>query len=275
MVTQIEAFNYYRNLYLNKAIYVWGMNAPTLITEDTIKQCYKQHGTSTYDWDYYLRKLQNGLNHVGSDCSGAHCGISGYDTTAQGYYNKCTKTGKIKTLPKNQVVLLFYSSNGSSKNITHTGVYLGDGTCFHMASSKRNAVLEDVNIHGWQFWGYADFISYDTAPIIPFYKAWVKDLQTILNTNFKAKLIVDGIFGAKTLNALMDIGNIKKGVKSPIVTSLQKFLNYVNNTELATDGIFGDKTKLGVVMFQKNNGLTADGIVGKKTWQKIQKRCNV
>lgn len=35
------------------------------------------------------------------------------------------------------------------------------------------------------------------------------------------------------------------------------------------DGIFGTGTKQGVTCFQKNNGLTADGIVGSQTWSKL------
>jgi peptidoglycan hydrolase-like protein with peptidoglycan-binding domain len=35
------------------------------------------------------------------------------------------------------------------------------------------------------------------------------------------------------------------------------------------DGDFGPKTKRAVIVFQKKNGLYADGIVGKNTWAKL------
>jgi len=40
---------------------------------------------------------------------------------------------------------------------------------------------------------------------------------------------------------------------------------------LISDGNFGAKTKLAVVAFQKANSLTADGIVGAKTWSILNK----
>ena len=35
------------------------------------------------------------------------------------------------------------------------------------------------------------------------------------------------------------------------------------------DGIFGNKTRNAVVLFQENNSLTADGIVGRQTTSKL------
>jgi len=39
---------------------------------------------------------------------------------------------------------------------------------------------------------------------------------------------------------------------------------------LKPDGIFGNNTKNAVINFQQNNGLTADGIVGPLTTNKIK-----
>ena len=38
---------------------------------------------------------------------------------------------------------------------------------------------------------------------------------------------------------------------------------------LSTDGVFGLRTKLAVESFQRNNGLTVDGVVGRNTWTKL------
>ena len=46
-----------------------------------------------------------------------------------------------------------------------------------------------------------------------------------------------------------------------IQTKLKRWGYYTG----AVDGIYGPKTKAAVKSFQKKNGLTADGIVGKKT----------
>ena len=42
-----------------------------------------------------------------------------------------------------------------------------------------------------------------------------------------------------------------------------------NTSGLDEDGIFGSKTEAAVKAFQKANGLTVDGIVGVKTWEKL------
>jgi peptidoglycan hydrolase-like protein with peptidoglycan-binding domain len=53
----------------------------------------------------------------------------------------------------------------------------------------------------------------------------------------------------------------------PPVERLQFMLNFVKGVEdLDVDGIFGPKTEAAVRDFQKNENLSADGIVGKQTW---------
>ena len=56
---------------------------------------------------------------------------------------------------------------------------------------------------------------------------------------------------------------IKKGSKGSDVKLLPQRLNIV------ADGIFGPITEEAVKEFQKNNGLTVDGIVGENTWGKL------
>ena len=50
------------------------------------------------------------------------------------------------------------------------------------------------------------------------------------------------------------------------VIYLQKKLGVATG---GADGVFGPKTKAAVIAFQKKHGLTADGIVGPKTWAKL------
>ncbi|CAH1521310.1 conserved hypothetical protein [Vibrio owensii] len=42
------------------------------------------------------------------------------------------------------------------------------------------------------------------------------------------------------------------------------------NLNLEPDGVFGNNTKQRVIQFQERYGLTADGVVGEKTWKKIE-----
>ena len=57
---------------------------------------------------------------------------------------------------------------------------------------------------------------------------------------------------------------LKKGSKGENVKILQRFL------KLKDDGDFGAKTESAVKDWQSKNGLTADGIVGTKTWSAMK-----
>ena len=61
---------------------------------------------------------------------------------------------------------------------------------------------------------------------------------------------------------------VKPGSKNTYVMILQDALNNMGRS-LSIDGIFGNATKNAVINFQKYYGLTADGIVGCKTWTRI------
>ena len=54
------------------------------------------------------------------------------------------------------------------------------------------------------------------------------------------------------------------------ISELQIYLNTQGYNSGIADGIFGPKTKAAVILFQKANGLTPDGIVGPKTIEMIK-----
>jgi len=59
---------------------------------------------------------------------------------------------------------------------------------------------------------------------------------------------------------------LKRGSRGAEVKTLQGYLN------LIADGIFGALTEEAVKEFQRNYGLTADGIVGDRTWAQLKAR---
>lgn len=94
------------------------------------------------------------------------------------------------------------------------------------------------------------------------YDDWVARLQAELNNQLKRGLKVDGLRGPKTLKACP---TVKKRAKGNITKLIQERLNSVG-FNLSTDGIFGKGTEKAIKVFQKNRGLSQDGIVGKNTW---------
>lgn len=56
------------------------------------------------------------------------------------------------------------------------------------------------------------------------------------------------------------------GSTGPDVRLIQSLLNRIGYNSGAVDGIFGNRTYQAVTDFQRNNGLTPDGVVGPATW---------
>lgn len=63
---------------------------------------------------------------------------------------------------------------------------------------------------------------------------------------------------------------LRKGDRGTDVEELQRILNQDPRYPTKVDGIFGSDTEASVRAFQADHGLTADGIVGAKTWAKLR-----
>lgn len=93
-------------------------------------------------------------------------------------------------------------------------------------------------------------------------KKTIKTFAFIL-TFFAATLCFAAGTGVKTQTTYAL--TLKQGSTGSTVKTMQKKLKNWGYYKGAVDGIFGSGTKAAVIYFQKKNGLTADGIVGKKT----------
>src|SRR5271157_1406006 len=89
-----------------------------------------------------------------------------------------------------------------------------------------------------------------------------------------AGLVVDGIVGPLTWNALPDGGpmpTLQQGSTGDVVRSLQTVLTNGAAGQWVTtpqgiDGDFGPHTRASVEAFQSWGGVTVDGVVGDQTW---------
>ncbi|MDU4950978.1 MAG: N-acetylmuramoyl-L-alanine amidase [Clostridium sp.] len=97
--------------------------------------------------------------------------------------------------------------------------------------------------------------------------AWICRLQEECNSQGFSNQIVDGFAGPNTLSGCPMVrygarGNITKLIQERLIS-----LGY--NVSCGADGIFGNGTKQAVMQFQQDNGLSADGIVGRNTWRAL------
>ena len=69
--------------------------------------------------------------------------------------------------------------------------------------------------------------------------------------------------------AYADVAIIKQGSSGNEVKEVQRRLKLWGYYNGSVDGVFGKGTRSAVIAFQKKNGLTADGVVGKSTYKAL------
>jgi len=79
-------------------------------------------------------------------------------------------------------------------------------------------------------------------------------------------LAADGVVGPKTWTAL--VVTVRQGSSGQAVVAAQKLLTHRGYTVTA-NGTFGSTTTTRTQAFQRSRGLTADGIVGPRTWARL------
>ena len=91
-------------------------------------------------------------------------------------------------------------------------------------------------------------------------------VSTLLTGADTAKDNPEGLSGADA-GDVSKFFTVKRGCRGGAVRRLQTWLNDVQGGNLlAEDGDFGAATDVAVRVFQQAQGLTADGVVGAKTW---------
>lgn len=125
----------------------------------------------------------------------------------------------------------------------HIGLYIGDGWVIEASGTINGVIKSKLTISKWVEWGELKGVDYESSP---------------------ADVITDP-------EEHMTYGTIRKGDKGPVVKYAQDLLisKGFNLPKYGADGDFGNETLSAVKAFQKANGLTADGVIGSKTWAKL------
>ncbi len=168
------------------------------------------------------------------DCSGIPYkiaddhGISIAHGSNTQYLKYCDKKGKIESgITLAPGVGVFKYSTEYANPYYHVGIYIGNNSVIEAQGTYKGVVKS--SLFGWTHYGYWKFVDWENAG------------------------------GDKIVETL------RKGSKGSAVVALQEMLNKLGYNAGNVDGIFGAKTEAAVKAFQKDRGLTVDGIAGEQT----------
>lgn len=169
--------------WVNVAIYVWSATGENVLVQ-MIDDAYNPEGwikaneTSAAKANtaiaLFRDRMAEGLNPViAFDCSGLvtcllrYLGIikpnARYNT--KGLYAKCNSHPKREELREGDLV--FYSKSGKEEDITHVGVYVGDGKVIEAKGRAYGVVKTDIKDYPWNMYGRIDAIAPFTVPYQP------------------------------------------------------------------------------------------------------------
>lgn len=144
--------------------------------------------------------------------------------------------GEIETMPPGLVCAVY---KRKEQKMSHAGMSMGDGAggVIHCSTTVKCGNV-NTDRPAWTHWG-----------------------------------IPKGLYSADELKAAGievreddNMPTLRRGNQGEAVEELQAILNAKFGFSLEIDGNFGKATETAVKEFQKKNGLTPDGVVGKKTW---------
>lgn len=169
------------------------------------------------------------------DCSGVFMdyairhGIFKYDMKADGIYRAIPDKIKVSKVKRGDFVF-----HGTTEKKTHIGYVVDDEWVIEARGTAYGVVKTRIKERGWQFAARPDFWSEKQKPVLT---------RELYYTN-------PMIHGD-------DVG------------LLQIKLNGMDYNCGTADGYFGKKTEMAVKNYQSDEGLTVDGIVGRKTAEKL------
>ena len=133
-----------------------------------------------------------------------------------------------------------------------------------------NPIIRDGQVHARNF--AVPGLKSDGIPGPETNKAKIKVLQQAMNLDYRAGLSVDGIWGSRSEAALKG-HTVRRGETQYMVTALEilLMLNGYNPNGLENPGTFGSRLEAAVRQFQRDHGLSVDGIAGYKTFTALIK----
>ena len=196
------------------------------------------------------------IGHRVADCSGLfywafkQLGGKMYHGSDTMYRKWCDANGQLRNgartdgqgLKPGTAVFVWKEKKGK---YTHVGLYVGGGMVIEAAGAQQGVIQGKVTAAKWTNWGELKGVDYSgTAPE----PAPAPEPEPVKKPT------------------------LRKGNRSQYVKEMQTDLNRLgyNLGICGIDGDFGTATEKAVKEFQRDHGLTQDGICGPKTWTALQ-----
>jgi len=170
------------------------------------------------------------------------------DKGANSMFKAAKVKGAISDMPEIPGLLLY--SPG------HAGVYVGDGWAIEARGFAYGIVKTRVSERKWESWYQCPYIDYvdEGFELLP--NEEIRDTGEPAEPQFGTRLL------KYTKGDTMLVGDD--------VRNVQLRLAELGYSPGKIDGVFGSHTTVAVMLFQRDNGLSMDGIVGPKTRLKLQ-----
>ena len=195
----------------------------------------KYDGKRCYDCAQLVRRGCAAAGIEGVAISGA---------TSQWRKGDWLRKGGVEDAPSGKMCILFREDKPGTMG--HVGIALGDGTIVHASGHDTGVIRTAISAGRW------------THYAIP------RGMDAVVDGGADAPSEGDngGIVGTDQRDM------IRRGAKGPTVVEAQGLLLRAGYSlpKHGADGSFGAETEAAVKAFQQAHGLTADGIVGPKTW---------
>lgn len=221
--------------YNNKFGYIWGTT--WVVWTAAMQRAATREMTVKYGSQW--------IGHTVADCAGLlrgalkkcgeniHAGsnlIFDCDLVAHGQLQKGKRTDGKELLPASAVF-----TGKEEHNHPHVGMYVGDGIVIEAAGTREGVIKSSITDKKWTWWGELEAVDYGTEP------------------------------GPEKKPTL------KRGDSGKWVTLAQtELINQGYSCgSTGADGKFGKNTEAAVKRFQLDHGLTADGVIGEKTWEAL------
>ncbi|MBC1778172.1 peptidoglycan-binding protein [Listeria booriae] len=233
----------------------------------------------------------SGLVHYVYSVKNGYGNVLGARTTAQNYWNKSIQ--KVYSNPVAGDLVFFYKAG--TKSVVHVAIMISSTQFVEAPKPKAKVKITNLKGYGLPVAGFERFVS-SSGTVVPS-NGPIQTVQTWLNQTYNARLVVDGIAGSLTKQAIVkgvqtELNNtynarlVVDGSFGALSKSSWRTLQYGSSgnrvkliqARLITlglpvtggmDGSFGNGTKSAVQLFQKSKGLVQDGIVGPLTAQAL------